>query len=268
MTRIMYDAVTASNVPASATLVAGYGDGYYQNTAEFRARFPHATVVEIAVSSHHNIGVVLDVETGDATPAEAPPWVLMRRAAGVDPTIYCNSSTWPSVRAAFKAAGVPEPHWWIAQYDGDPTIFPGAVAKQYADPGPYDLSSVAAYWPGVDPQEPDMPLTPADAQLVANTLLATRMPAYAAVTGPDGKPYYPTVGEALNGSERDSTLLAGLKADIAASKAELDGVKATAASVLTAVQGILAAGNATVAEVETAIQAELAKLGAALSGIK
>jgi hypothetical protein len=153
MTRTMYDAVTASNVPASATLVAGYGDGYYNNVAEFRTRFPHATVVEIAVSSRHNLGVVLDVETGDATPAEAPPWVLMRRAAGVDPTIYCNSSTWPSVRAAFKAAGVPEPHWWIAQYDGDPSIFPGAVAKQYSDPGPYDLSSVADYWPGVDPQE-------------------------------------------------------------------------------------------------------------------
>lgn len=162
MTRTMYDAVTAANVPPTATLVAGYGDGYYNNVAEFRARFPHATVVEIAVSSHHNLGVVLDVETGDATPAEAPGWVTMRRAAGVDPTIYCNSSTWPAVRQAFHVAGVAEPHYWIAQYDGDPTIFTGAVAKQYADPGPYDLSSVADYWPGVDPtpQEDDMPYTP------------------------------------------------------------------------------------------------------------
>ncbi|WP_051943069.1 glycoside hydrolase family 25 domain-containing protein [Streptacidiphilus rugosus] len=160
MTRIMYDAVTAANVPAGATLVAGYGDGYYANVAAFRSRFPHATIVEIAVSSSHDIGVVLDVETGDATPEEAPGWVRARRAAGVDPTVYCNSSTWPEVRAAFRAQGVAEPHWWIAQYDGDPTIFPGAVAKQYADPGPYDLSSVADYWPGVDPQEDDMPYTP------------------------------------------------------------------------------------------------------------
>lgn len=162
MTRTMYDAVTAANVPADATLVAGYGDGYYQDVEAFRARFPHATVVEIAVSSHHNLGQVLDVETGDATPAEAPGWVSMRRAAGVDPSVYCNSSTWPQVRAAFTRAGVAEPHWWIAQYDGNPTIFPGAVAKQYADPGPYDLSAVADYWPGVDPQEDDMPYTPAE----------------------------------------------------------------------------------------------------------
>ncbi|MEZ0066663.1 hypothetical protein ABIA32_002675 [Streptacidiphilus sp. MAP12-20] len=160
MARTMYDAVTATNVPDSATLIAGYGDGYYQNTAEFRARFPHATIVEIAVSSHHDLGQVLDVETGDATPAEAPGWVERRRAAGVDPTIYCNSSTWPTVRAAFQAAGVAEPHYWIAQYDDDPTIPTGAVAKQYADPGPYDLSSVADYWPGIDPQEDDMPYTP------------------------------------------------------------------------------------------------------------
>lgn len=173
----MYDAVTVSNVPASATLVAGYGDGYYQDVAGFRARFPHATIVEIAVSSHDNLGQVLDVETGDATPAEAPGWVQMRRAAGVDPTVYCNSSTWPAVQQAFAAAGVAQPHYWIAQYDGDPAIPAGAVAKQYADPGPYDLSSVVAYWPGVDPtpSEAEVPLTPADAELVAKTLLNTTL---------------------------------------------------------------------------------------------
>lgn len=155
MTRTMYDAVNVSGVPAGATLVAGYGDGLYQDVDAFRARFPNATVVVIAVSSRHNLGTVLDVETGDATPAEAPPWVLMRRAAGVDPTIYCNSSTWPSVRAAFQAAGVAQPHYWIAQYDNVGSIPAswtslGCVAKQYADPGPYDLSIVADYWPGVD----------------------------------------------------------------------------------------------------------------------
>jgi hypothetical protein len=77
----------------------------------------------------------------------------MRRAAGADPTIYCNASTWPAVRAAFAAANVAEPHYWIAKYDGDPTIPAGAVAKQYrGDVAPgYDVSSVVDYWPGVDP---------------------------------------------------------------------------------------------------------------------
>jgi hypothetical protein len=163
MTRIMYDAVTPGNVPASVTLVAGYGDGYYDNVAAFKARFPHATVVEIAVSSKDDLGTVLDVENGDAVPTEAPGWVQRRRAAGVIPTVYCNSSTWPLVQEAFRAAGVAEPNYWLASYDGDPTIPAGAVAKQYADPGPYDLSSVADYWPGVDPTpEADMPLNAAD----------------------------------------------------------------------------------------------------------
>lgn len=131
--------------------------------------------------------------------------------------------------------------------------------------GQADINQVMAPdWGQYPRPEVDMPLTPADVDLILNH----RMPAYAAVTGPDGKPYIPTVGEALNGSERDSTLLAGLKADIAASKAELDGVKATAASVLTAVQGILSAGNATEAEVQAAITAELQKLGALLGAVK
>lgn len=154
----MYDAVTNTNIPADATLVAAYVNGHYTNYAQAVARFPHATVVGISVTARFNAGIVLDVEQGDARPDEAPDWVLMRRAAGIDPTVYCDSSTWPSVREAFTSRHLPEPHYWIAQYDGDPTIPAGAVAKQYADPGPYDLSSVADHWPGVDNPEGDIVL--------------------------------------------------------------------------------------------------------------
>ncbi|MEY9937281.1 hypothetical protein [Streptacidiphilus sp. MAP5-3] len=187
MARTMYDAVTVANLPAGAPLYAGYVDGNYANVTEMRAKYPHATIVEIAVFASTNAGHVLDVETGDATPTEAPGWVLRRRAAGVDPSVYCNTSTWPAVRAAFQAVRVPEPHYWVAQYDGDLTIPTGAVAKQFADPGPYDISSVADYWPGIDPQETDMPLTAADAALVAETLLQTKL-ASPFRKGPDGKP--------------------------------------------------------------------------------
>ena len=45
--------------------------------------------------------------------------------------MYCSLSTWPAVRSAFSSAGVDEPHYWIAHYDGDPTIPDGAIAKQY-----------------------------------------------------------------------------------------------------------------------------------------
>lgn len=157
----MYDAVTAANIlnhDETPELVAGYVDRIKLApwTADDWALFPGATKVRIVKKAATNDGHVLDVEPGDATPAEAPGWVLRRRAAGADPSVYMNSSTWPAVRAAFQAARVAEPHYWVAQYDGDPD-WPagwaerGCVAKQYR--GNYrgvDLSSVADYWPGVD----------------------------------------------------------------------------------------------------------------------
>lgn len=149
--RVMHDSITARNIPASAQMVAGYVDGAYVWSAADWGRFPNATKVRIAVFASTNDGHVLDVERGNATPEEAPGWVLRRRAAGVDPSVYCSESAWPIVRAAFAAAHVPEPHWWIAAYPGiGATVYPGAVAHQYADLGPYDLSVVADCWPGVD----------------------------------------------------------------------------------------------------------------------
>jgi len=152
--RTMYDAVTAANIPAGARMVAGYIDRIKLApwSAADWARFPGAVKVTIVKKASTDDGHVLDVEVGDATPGEAPGWVRMRRAAGADPTVYCNTSTWPAVRAAFAKAGVAEPHYWIARYDGDPAIPAGAVAKQYRGnvPPGYDVSSVADYWPGVD----------------------------------------------------------------------------------------------------------------------
>lgn len=162
MARTMYDGITVANLPATATMVAGYVDGLYSNIAALAARFPNATRVPIAVFPSTDDGIVLDVETGDATPAQAPGWVQMRRSHGVDPTVYCNSDTWPAVRQAFAAAGVPEPHYWIAAYDNNPTIPAGAVAKQYQSTDPWDASVVADYWPGIDSAPTPAP-TPAPA---------------------------------------------------------------------------------------------------------
>lgn len=155
MTRILYDSVTAANIPVTAQMVAGYVDGRYAWSAADWARFPAAVHVRIAVFASTNDGHVLDVERGDATPAQAVGWVQRRRAAGVDPTVYCGLASsgysWADVRAAFQAQGVPEPHYWVAAYPGiGAALYPGSVAHQYANPGPYDLSVVADYWPGVD----------------------------------------------------------------------------------------------------------------------
>lgn len=164
MTRTMYDSVTVDAIPSGAAMVAGYVDGLYANIAQLKARFPHAVVVGIAVSSHTNAGNVLDVETGDATAQGAVAWVQMRRQAGADPSVYCNTSVFPSVVQAFKTAGVALPHFWLAHWDNAPTLINGAVAKQYANPSltghQYDLSVVADVWPGVDPTPVKPPPAP------------------------------------------------------------------------------------------------------------
>lgn len=153
--RTLYDAVASksTNIPADAQMVAGYVVGPYAWTAADWARFPNAVQVTITTTAAEDADV-LDVETGAANPDSAPPWCSIQRKHGGTPSVYCNLSTWPAAKAAFAAAGVTEPNWWIAAYDNVAEIPDGAVAKQYTDnapSNPYDTSIVADYWPGVDP---------------------------------------------------------------------------------------------------------------------
>jgi hypothetical protein len=152
MTRAMYDSVTAARLPADAKLVGAYVDGMYANEAAVRARCPQARVVTITVRGEAGADVI-DCETGDATPAEAAAWAAAERAAGRLPTIYCNLSTWPAVKAAVAAQHVTSVSYWIAHYDGQAVMVDGAVAKQYQERTDQNLDySIAAdYWPGVDP---------------------------------------------------------------------------------------------------------------------
>ena len=156
MTRILYDAITPTNIPANPQMVAGYvGGNSWTWTAKSWALFPNAVKVRITCDYTQNDGHVGDCETGALTEAEAPGWVRMRRASGIDPTIYCSTSRWPAVRASFAAQGVAQPHYWVAAYPGaGPTIPVGAIAHQYSDVGGFDTSIVADFWPGVDAPAP------------------------------------------------------------------------------------------------------------------
>lgn len=166
--RTMYDSTNPNDIPTSAQMVAGYVDGIYGPnfksfglTAGWDAagwgRFPGSARARIAISAATNDGHVLDVENGDATPAQAPGWVRMRIAAGLArPTLYVNRSNWAAVAAA--CAGLPV-DWWVATLDGTKAVAPPAgaiapIAVQYANAaasgGHYDLSAVADSWPGVD----------------------------------------------------------------------------------------------------------------------
>ena len=156
--RKMADSVTPANLPPGFDLYGAYCDGNYRNFAQVSAMYP-GKVVGIAVFSSTNDGVVGDCEQGDMTPSSSVQWVLMRRKAGVDPTIYCSEAAWPAVRSAFTSMGVTQPHYWIAGYPGSvgAALYPGAVAHQWIDHGPYDESVVADYWPGIDKPIPPTP---------------------------------------------------------------------------------------------------------------
>lgn len=116
----MFDAVTLSNIPPNPPAVAAYKDGLYANVDEARKRFPHARIVPIAVFASH-VGEALDIETGDATPTQAPAWVKRQKARGVKrPIVYANLSTMPAVLKALSAQGIKrsDVRVWTAHYTG------------------------------------------------------------------------------------------------------------------------------------------------------
>lgn len=172
MSRRMFDAVTVSQIPAGAQLVAGYADGPYANVPAMKRRFPHALVVPIAIA-HGTRAKVADVEKGDMTPESAVLWVrdTMHDVPNHLLTLYANTSTWPSIRSVFATARVTLPQWWAAHYTGVPHFEPGSIATQYIDTGGYDESVVAAYWPGVDPV-PAPPAPPAHTTQEDDMLIA------------------------------------------------------------------------------------------------
>ena len=168
MTRTMYDSTVAASIPPTAQMVAGYVDGLYVWAEEDWNRFPDAVKVRIAVNPATNDGHVLDVEPGNWDDQASVAWVKMRRAAGVEPSIYCGNwapgYTCGELPAIFAAAGEAMPQVWVSDTTQDGTTIPdGCIACQFAITPGYDISIVADYWPGVDaapvpvPDGPDIP---------------------------------------------------------------------------------------------------------------
>lgn len=166
MTRILYDGIVATDIPADGWAVAGYVNGRWPDFGTLESRFPHLEHISITVNDQAT-AMVLDVETSDATPEQAPGWAQRMRAAGVTyPVVYMNLSTWQTVKDEFAAQGVAAPLYWVAQYDGLAVVPAGAVAKQHTTTTGYDVSAVADYWPGLDaapvPTAPPTTTTPED----------------------------------------------------------------------------------------------------------
>ncbi len=161
--RAMYDSTNLADIPASAPIILRYVDGAYVATlADAQAKFPNAIHQGISAIGT-DAGEWIDCEAGDATPDFTPGWVVMRRAKLVNAGVYMNEATWPVVRAAFQAAGIPEPPYIVARWaaGAPPSIPDGAIALQYANPdftlAHYDLSEVAVDFPPAPLKPPQPP---------------------------------------------------------------------------------------------------------------
>ena len=74
MTLRMLDSIHPANMPNGADAYAGYVDGHWPTFQTVKDRFgAHAHVLSIAVFPSDN-AQALDVESGDATPGQAPAW--------------------------------------------------------------------------------------------------------------------------------------------------------------------------------------------------
>jgi hypothetical protein len=141
----------------NAAMVAGYINGRYAWTQAEWDLFPHANHVTIGISASANAGDVLDVEAGDATPAQTAGWIRARKAAGYyRPSIYCARAVIPAVRQGTGSYILGRDYdIWVADWTGSPhqVAAPGTpaatcAATQYENTAHYDVSAVYdTRWP-------------------------------------------------------------------------------------------------------------------------
>lgn len=130
MARLMRDSTTLADIPThNLDIVAVYINGRFAVTEkQVRARFPHIPIAWIDVNGTHPEADILDVETGDATPAGAVLWVKAKRLRQLQathplypPIIYCNRATLTPLFNAMNAAHLHVAHdfmLWPATLDG------------------------------------------------------------------------------------------------------------------------------------------------------
>lgn len=119
-TLVMYDDVSVSLIPSGATAIAGYADGIYANLTAIRARFPNAHILDIAVSASYD-ATALDIESGDATNAQASAWVKRQHARGLKlPIVYTSAGNAQALINTLAANGIARNTYnlWSAHYTG------------------------------------------------------------------------------------------------------------------------------------------------------
>lgn len=115
----MYDSIVVGNIPLSAVAVAGYVNGWWPTYSTVVSKWPRAKHLSIAVTSSANADC-LDVEPGDATPADAPAWVRRQKDRGVKrPAVYTSLSQAQGLVQTLANAGIKREDYrlWTAHYN-------------------------------------------------------------------------------------------------------------------------------------------------------
>lgn len=114
----MFDSVTLSAIPAAAPAVAGYVNGNWPTYNQVVVKWPQARHLSISVNQAGD-AECLDVEGGDATPDQAPAWILRQQARGVArPVVYTSVSAAQTLLNVLAHAGIPRAsvRLWTAHY--------------------------------------------------------------------------------------------------------------------------------------------------------
>lgn len=197
MPRIMADAATPGNIPPiKKQLVAGYKTGTPgQAWAGHWADFPGVTMVTIDQHGGGQVDhscMVMDVEPQCYAASDVPDWT--RACEWERPTVYCDRSEYPAVRAVWKGdiiLAAPSLHY--PSLAALQVAWPGVIAIQDTFAGSYDLSTIYDdAWPFRTP--PPVPVPASVTATVTGRLVSL---AYPAISGAD---HYVIMYEHTDGS--------------------------------------------------------------------
>lgn len=178
MALTMWDSIDVTQMPGgTGYCYAGYVNGSWPTYKTVVSRFPGHNVLSIAVNAGADADC-LDVENGDASPAQAAGWFARQLARGVTrPCIYASAGIVGEIITLMGVAGIPRTNvrFWSAHYGSGQHIcgpnvcgYPAADGTQWTSSAlgrNLDQSMLVNNFFGVTPPPP--PPVPAVVYLTA-----------------------------------------------------------------------------------------------------
>lgn len=162
----MADAIDPAGLPTNMDAYAGYVDGQWPDYPAISGAHPGVPTLAITVRLA-NLADCLDIENGDARPADAPTFVQERSAAGVwRPALYGSRDVMPAILGALEAHQIDRAAFrlWSAHYGAGKHVCGPATCglpfdvdgTQWIDHGTWDESLLSDDFFGDDMDRPGL----------------------------------------------------------------------------------------------------------------